>query len=793
MPYPGVLRGFRARLLITMLAIVLITVTGIAGLLLLNLFEAEKSRAREQLNIADGVAREVLARRTELLASRLKVLVEDFGFRSAVASGDLPTMTSALDNHSARARADLAGLANNRGLVVAGPDLMGPGTPTPFQDLLEVARAEGYADDIQLWQGRAYQLIVVPVQGAGLKAWLIAGFLLDDPLAHAISDLTASNVVFQYKDGGRINILASSLPPASFDSELLDTLAKSTSGGSTQTLLESVPYFSRSMTVNREGGQAIHIVMLSSRDAALDNYYSLAQEIAVIVLAVLGVAGVLVLFTARAFGRPVLELANFASAIGEGRPAAPPRVNAGGELGVLKRALMEMLLRVREREHRLEHKALHDELTGLQNRKAIDTQLAYFLRDQKPVFALAFSLADFKAVNDTLGFAFGDQVIVATGLRLRGQLPPQCHFGRTGGNEFMALVPDHTPDQLERLVVRLKAHAEDCVVVYDTPIHLQMHVAALSLPEQGATPDEVRRRLNLTMELAPHADNQIAFYRPGGDESHLRELRLIRDLHPAMADGDLFMHYQPKITLQSAELHQVEALVRWHNPELGFVNPDEFILLAERSGQIHQLTSFILRCIANDASVWRAAGLDIGVAINLSALDLTNRSLADTVVSTFASWQGGPERITFEVTESAVMVDAGLAIQTLEKLRALGFKISVDDFGTGYSSLAQLRSLPVDELKIDKSFVLKLATEHQDQLIVQSTIDMAHRLGLRVVAEGIEDPASWHLLQQWGCDMAQGFYLGRPMKPELLPEWAAEFSIRAGELAPGTDPGGRGT
>ncbi|WP_166253014.1 putative bifunctional diguanylate cyclase/phosphodiesterase [Marinobacter salicampi] len=793
MPYPRILLGFRARLLITMLAIVLITVIGIAGLLLLNLFEAEKSRAREQLNIADGVAREVLARRTELLASRLKVLVEDFGFRSAVASGDLPTMTSALDNHSARAKADMAVLANNQGLVVAGPDLMSSGTPTPFQELLAEARNDGYADDIQLWQGRAYQLIVVPVQGAGLKAWLIAGFLLDDALAGAISDLTASDVVFQYKNGNRVNILASSLPPASFDAALMDTLARSTSGGSTRTLLESGPYFSQSMTVNRDPSQAIHIVMLSSRDAALDNYYTLAKEIGIIVLAALGVAGVLVLATARAFGRPVLELANFASAIGEGRPATPPKVSPGGELGVLKRALMEMLLRIREREHRLEHKALHDELTGLQNRKAIDAQLAKFLRQQTPVFALAFALADFKAVNDTLGFAFGDQVIIATGLRLRGQLPPQCHFGRTGGNEFMALVPNHSRDQLEHLIMRLKAHTEDCVVVYNTPIHLQIHVAVISLPEQGATPDEVRRRLNLTMEIAPQADHQIAFYRPGGDESHLRELRLIRDLHPAMANGDLFMHYQPKITLQTVELHQVEALVRWHHPELGFVNPDEFILLAERSGQIHQLTGFILRCIADDACVWRKAGLDIGVAINLSALDLTNRSLADMVISTFASWQDHRERITFEVTESAVMLDAGLAIQTLEKLRGLGFRISIDDFGTGYSSLAQLRSLPVDELKIDKSFVLKLATELQDQLIVQSTIDMAHRLGLRVVAEGIEDPVSWHLLQQWGCDMAQGFYLGRPMKPELLSDWAGEFCLRAGELAPETEPEGGGT
>lgn len=770
--------GFRSRLLIAMLTIVVITVASITGLLLLNLFEAEKSRARQQLNVAGEVAREVLARRNELLASRLQVAVEDFGFRSAIASGDLPTITSALVNQIRRAGADIALLSDNQGRLLANLHGLENGAPTPFTDLLAEARRQRQAADIQSWEGKAYQLIVVPVQGAGLRAWLIAGFLLDNSFARAISDLTGTEVVVKRQQGDQVSVMATSLSGSHFDSAFLDTFGALEG----ERMVETQQYFSRVLPIGGSGDASIQLLLLSSRSNALQGYFQLAWEISLLVLVVLVVAGILVLATARAFGRPVLELANFASAIGSDRQAEPPRIRTTGELRVLRNALSDMMLRIREREHRLEHNAVHDELTGLNNRKAIDNALRAALADDRPVWVLALSLAQFKAINDTLGFAFGDQVIIATGLRLRGQLDACYPIGRTGGNEFMALVPDQGPEALEALIQQLKGQVEDPTVIRDTPINLRVHIAALKVPEQAGTPDQVRRRINLTLERARKAENQVAVYQPGGDEHHLRELRLIQDLQPAMLGDEMYMNYQPKVCFDSAEFHQVEALVRWKHSELGFISPDEFILLAERSGQIHLLTEFIMRRIAGDARQWRDQGLDIGVAINLSALDLTNRALPALILAAFDDWEGRRDRITFEVTESAVMSDPALAIQTLEKLRAMGFRLSVDDFGTGYSSLAQLRSLPVHELKIDKSFVLKLDSEPQDQLIVQSTIDMAHRLGLSVVAEGIENNASWRLLQGWGCNLAQGFFLARPLPSSELIQWQRDFHQKALEL-----------
>lgn len=767
--------GFRTRLLIAMLTIVVITAASIAGLMLLNLFEAEKSRARQQLNVAGEVAREVLARRNELLASRLQVAVEDFGFRSAVASGDLPTITSALANQIRRADADIALLSDNQGQLVANLHGLANGSPTPFPGLLEQARGQRQAADIRSWEGKAYQLIVVPVQGAGLRAWLIAGFLLDDSFADAISDLTGTEVVIKRQRDDQVSIMAASLSGADFDSAFLDTFGALEG----ERMVETQQYFSRVLPIGGSNDSSIQLLLLSSRSNALQGYFQLAWEISLLVLAVLVVVGLLVMATARAFGRPVLELANFASAIGSDRQAEPPRIRTTGELRVLRNALSDLMLRIRQREHRLEHNAVHDELTGLINRKAIDNALRSALANNRPVWVLALSLSKFKAINDTLGFAFGDQVIIATGLRLRGQIDARFPIGRTGGNEFTALVPDQGEDALEELIQQLKEQVEEPTVILDTPINLKVHIAALKVPDQAQTPDQVRRRINLTLERARTAENQVALYQPGGDEHHLRELRLIQDLQTAMLGDEMYMNYQPKIRFDSAGFHQVEALVRWKHAELGFISPDEFILLAERSGQIHMLTAFIMECIARDAQQWRDQGLDIGVAINLSALDLSDRGLPAMILAAFADWQGRRDRITFEVTESAVMSDPALAIQTLEKLRALGFRLSVDDFGTGYSSLAQLRSLPVHELKIDKSFVLKLDSEPQDQLIVQSTIDMAHRLGLSVVAEGIENDASWRLLQHWGCDLAQGFFLARPLPSDELGTWHRKFNERA--------------
>ena len=395
---------------------------------------------------------------------------------------------------------------------------------------------------------------------------------------------------------------------------------------------------------------------------------------------------------------------------------------------------------------------------------------------------MGLRLNDISDVNDTLGLEFGDKVLQAVSARLEEALPGSSALARTGGAEFLMMTGLQPQSELDKLATRISEIVESPLFIDNTPFSLRCTMVTLQLPQDAIDTDQVRRRLNLTFEQAQKSRLPVTHYQPGQDENHLRELQLISDLHHAIASNGLHMNYQPKLDMASAGFHQAEALVRWIHPDLGFISPEEFIFLAEQSGQITELTRHILRRVANDAGKWHAAGLNIGVAINLSALDLTRPELAKEVAEAFSQWQLPMSSITLEVTESALMEEPETAFETLRRLRQLGVTLSVDDFGTGYSSLSQLRNLPVQELKIDKSFVLRLNTEPQDQLIVRSTIDMAHGLGLRVVAEGIENAESWALLRDWGCEIGQGYFLSRPVAAGDLKETEQSLTDRQQEL-----------
>ncbi len=776
------LPGFRGRLLIAMLALALVTSVTIAAIFMLSTFQDEEYRARERLDVASDVMRELLARRTQLLIDTLSVLVDDFGFRSAVASKDEPTITSALENQSQRFKADIAMLADRNGRLLANLQGLPNGTQLPFNDLLQRAERQGAATGLLTWQGQAFQALLVPVQAPGLRAWLVMGFNLDDAFARMISELTGVDVVFtavapETAYYGR-----------SLSDDAIDDVVGQGALASRSKMTGDHRYFTRVASLSRNGEEApVNALLLLDRQTALAHYYKLALELGLIVLACLAIAGLLAFGLARALGRPVLLLARFASDLGSDPATPSPGLSGQDELGQLQNALGDMAHRIRRREHRIRHDANHDSLTGLPNRKAMQQVLRPMLTQQQPAFLLSLSINGLKELSETLGYDLGDQILIAAALRMRGVLDAHCLLARTGGNEFMTVIPGLDESHFHAVLGRLRAAAEEPVVIRDTPVTVELSAAVLQLPQDARSLDDIRRRVSLTLERARHDDTRTAFYLEGGDEHHLRELQIIRDLQKALADDQLEMLYQPKVRFDTAHPVQVEALVRWAHPALGPISPDEFIGLAERSGQIHELTDYILRRVARDSHDWAGAGLsDLGVAINLSALDLLNHSLPNLISTVFADGALPLNRLTFEITESVAMADTQTALRTLNRLRDLGAKLSVDDFGTGYSSLAQMRQLPVHELKIDKSFVLSLDSTQQDQLIVRSTIDMAHSLGLGVVAEGIENELSWRLLQAWGCDLGQGYLLGRPMRPSQLAAWHRDRAEQARALAADT-------
>ncbi|MBW0148153.1 putative bifunctional diguanylate cyclase/phosphodiesterase [Marinobacter arenosus] len=769
--------GFRGRLIAAMIALVVLVSLVIGALLMVYLFEDEKSRAMQQLAIGERMAREVLERRTDLNLSRLSVVVQDFGFRSAVASGDPGTLDSALENHSRRARADFALLTNSAGDLLAST--LNQQIPDASPPLSQPGSSPGSARTFIHLGGQGYEVLNVPVEGPGLRATLMAGFALDQPLANLIARLSGTEVIFR----ARTNADEAFRVLAATGNREMPMEQELTPAPQARSLLDPTRYFSRTINLGGTSASEIEIVLMISREASLQNYYTRAKEIALLVSAILVFAILLALIIARYLGKPLLQLADYARAVGDGENPKPPEFRTGGELKQLRNALGDMLVRLREREAQIRYAATHDDVTGLGNRNALMQSVRELFEVGNACTLIGMRLEDLSDVNDTLGLEFGDRVLAGISERLQAELPNALMIARTGGGEFLALVPPRSPDRVDSLTRRLHGVIESPLQINNTPFSIRAIMVTMELPEDAANTNELRRRLNLTFERAQDHPEPITRYRPGQDESHLRELQLIADLHTAIADNSLHMNYQPKLNSRTGQLEQLEALVRWIHPELGFVPPEEFISLAEKSGQINDLTAHILKRVATDARAWNEQGVDAGVAINLSAKDLTWPALADHVAETFADWHHHLERITLEVTESALMEDPVEALATLHRLKALGVTLSVDDFGTGYSSLSQLRTLPVQELKIDKSFVLKLESEPQDQLIVRSTIDMAHGLGLKVVAEGVESLQGWQLLQQWGCDLAQGFYLSRPVAAADLAETAQALAARHQELA----------
>ncbi|WP_372980663.1 putative bifunctional diguanylate cyclase/phosphodiesterase [Marinobacter sediminum] len=769
--------GFRGRLITVMIALVVLVSLTMGALFMVYLFEDEKSRASEQLNIGERITRETLERRTDLVLSRLKIVVKDFGFRSAVASGDPGTIDSALENHSRRAQADFSVLINNRGELIAST--LNQQAPEIADVLVHHGTVQGFARTFAYLDGQGYEILQVPVQAPGLRARLIAGFALDQALALLVARLSGTEVVFRARtDNNDAYQIFAATSTRDMDMERELTQADD----APRMLLNRQHYFSRAINLGHDDSGDIQAVLMISRQATLQSYYTRTQVIVVLVVVILLLAIVLALVMARTLGRPVLQLADYARAVGDGESPTPPDIRTGGELKQLRDALRDMLVRLREREAEIRYAATHDEVTNLGNRNALMQSAQALFDDGDACTLIGLRLNDLADVNDTLGLEFGDSVLRGIARRLQSELPDAQLITRTGGGEFLALIPARHPDQVDTLARHLLDVIQSPLQINNSPFSIRAIMVTMELPNDATSTNELRRRLNLTFEQAENHPEPVTRYRPGQDESHLRELQLTADLHSAIINRGLHMNYQPKLNTRTGELVQVEALVRWIHPELGFVSPEEFIFLAEQSGQIHSLTAHILERVAEDARAWAGQGVNAGVAINLSAMDLTWPELTDHLTRAFDNWHQGMERITLEVTESALMKDPEEALATLNRLRALGMTLSVDDFGTGYSSLSQMRKLPVQELKIDKSFVLNLDTEPQDQLIVKSTIDMAHGLGLKVVAEGIENLAAWKLLQQWQCDLAQGFYLSRPVAADQLVETAQALASRRQDL-----------
>jgi diguanylate cyclase (GGDEF)-like protein len=432
-------------------------------------------------------------------------------------------------------------------------------------------------------------------------------------------------------------------------------------------------------------------------------------------------------------------------------------------------ALVEQLeTEMREREHR----ATHDPLTGLANRMQFSELLdGSLLRDGARRALFVLGLDRFSDVNETLGHDNGDVVLASLADRLRVAIPGST-AARLGGDEFAVLTAPLAPDEeLRALCDELLAAVTSRITIDGLHLEIGATIGVSVAPEHGTDALSLLRGADTAMRHAKARRTGFEIYAGGGDRDTRRRLGLAHQLRQAIDGGELTVYYQPKIELGSGWPVGVEALVRWNHPEHGFLPPDEFIPVAERTGFIEPLTALVLDTALSQRRVWAEAGLELTVAVNVSARSLGDRALADRVTRALVRNRCPSDALTIEITETQLMADPVRAADALNELHGLGVRVSIDDFGTGFSSLSSLRALPLDEVKIDKSFVLSATQNPSDAAIVRSMTTLGRSLGLHVTAEGVEDEATLAFLAECGAHTAQGFYFSKPMPPDQIEAW----------------------
>jgi diguanylate cyclase (GGDEF)-like protein len=432
------------------------------------------------------------------------------------------------------------------------------------------------------------------------------------------------------------------------------------------------------------------------------------------------------------------------------------------------------------------YEALHDALTGLPNRAAFMAEVSARLGGAGRCAVILMDLDGFKEINDTLGHNVGDMVLREVATRLDAVVGEAEAVARLGGDEFAVIVAgDSLRDRTETAAAGIAAALAGPILVDELTLEVGVSAGIALSPEHGSDAETLLQHADVAMYAAKAGRSGAVVYSPERDSYSPRRLALAGELRPAIEQGNVQVYYQPKARLCDGAVVAVEALVRWRHPRHGFLPPDEFIPVAEATGVISPLTVHVLDSALAQCATWRESGRDVGVAVNLSVRSLLDADLPGRVSELLARHAVPAGQLTLELTETSVMADPVRSIAALERLAAIGVRLSVDDFGTGSSSFTYLQRLPVQEVKIDKAFVLHLPSNAGDAMIVRSIVELGHNLSLSVVAEGVEDERSWQLLRAMGCDVAQGFLLSPPVSAGELTRW---LEHRSGAPAPAPSP-----
>lgn len=748
--------------------------------------EAVDKQVRSEIDAGLSLGTEVWQRLLDQNATRLYeasvVLAADFGFRSAIASGDKETIASALENNGNRIGAEISALLTPEfSLVSATNSADGQGmallATMPVLGA-NLAQQPGKGNLIVV-ERVAYQFVLAPVRAPQIIGWVVMGFpltqtLVDDMLR--LAGLKSVMMVAQPPDEPSIALSTLAMAEVHAVRLMMNEMT-------TEVRWKNEHLMVRHIVPETMTG-TMQVALFRSFDEAAAPFLALQWTLAFITVAGVVLFGMGSAVGTRFVTRPLQALTEVATALRQGKfEVSVPGTARNDEVGALARSFDQMRTSIAEQREEILRLAYWDRLTGLPNREQFRQTLKDAIsgaRDvAKPLVVITLNLNRFKHVNDVLGYSFGDELLKAVAHRLTQQVYRQGDLvARLGGDEFAILLTRSGAEGALKITERIHEAFEAPLALNDQTVDIDACMGLACWPADADHADLLMSRSEIAMHAAKTTTKNVLLYSPSLDSSSELNLSLLSDLRQALQNDELRLFLQPKLDVRTGKVVAAESLVRWQHPARGLVPPMQFIPFAEQTGFVRQLTLWMFEEAARLLASLGPADADLRIAINLSTRDLLDLDFP-LRLSTLMHHHGvQASDFCLEITESAIMDDPQRAENTLNQLADLKFKLSIDDFGTGYSSLAYLKRLPVSELKIDKSFVMGMEKDVSDEKIVRSTIDLAHNLGLTVVAEGVENQAILDKLHELNCDDAQGYHISRPMPASEFVAWLQAWNER---------------
>lgn len=743
-----------------------------------------KQSVNTDLNNASDVFFNALRLNQDRLLNTANDLISNPEFNQAIEVQDPNTIKHMLYLHKDRLNTDLIFLLDDSGTVIYSSEKRHLVRKKIINDkTLDEGRRDKDNFHFHIYNENIYQVVFIPIKTSGLSATLVVAIYINaETLRTMIPDSRVHITLIE----GDVSTAEDQIIVSTID--VLENIISAIQAPNSIENIVPLPfykaqqYLSRDIDLKTLDHSDIKIVISDDLSYAYQKYDLIRDRILIIAFLLIALSILGSLIFSRRLSYPLSALTKKVKKIAKGKYGDVARIPATtAEISRLVTAIERMKLDIAEREERIRYQATHDTLTGLLNRDAMIDAVVEEIRANKRVILMGINLVGFKTINDNLGTEIGDQCLVTVAQRLQ-RLAYHGICARYSADEFSVLlfIPDdvHTKDEKRYLCQRLLKELSAPMQLNGVSLSVEYRAGMIVYPDQATVPKDFLQRGKVALEHAITTSSPLYYYQDGQDKVHLKKIRILQNLKETIQNDDdqLQMYYQPKKNLRTGKVEKAEALIRWFHPEEGFIPPDTFIELAEQTGLIGLVTAWVIGRVLDDQAKMKEQGIHLQVSINLAAQDLSSDSLRVLIDQKITANNLSARDICLEVTERDMMTDVDKSLQLLNYYRERGFQLSIDDYGVGYSALSKLALMPVHELKIDKCFILKLAHKRDDQIIVRSTINMAHELGLSVIAEGVEDVDSQDFLRDLGCDYIQGYFLAKPMSLDALVHWLGDLS-----------------